>query len=105
MRLPDMSNLLAIFGPADSDAELVAAIAVYRPDCVTVLIEDDDPNRLNEESDAGIALRDRLAGLMAEIEISSGAQVVGIAGDRSQLEGWRFDRELTPHLSIQAVAA
>jgi hypothetical protein len=96
-----MSDLLAIFGPAESDPELLDAIAVYRPDRVTVLIED-DANLINEDSEAGAALRDRLADLMAEIERATAAAVVGLAADRSQLTGWRFDRELTPQLPIAA---
>ena len=34
----------------------------------------------------------RIAGLLARIERRTGAIVVGIAGNREQLRGWRFDR-------------
>jgi hypothetical protein len=97
-----MSDLLATFGPADSDTELLEAIAAYRPSRVTVLIEDDDTNLINEDTAAGDDLRDRLAVVMAEIERTTGAAVVGVAGDRSQLAGWRFDRELAPRLPVAA---
>jgi hypothetical protein len=97
-----MSDLLAIFGPADSDDDLLRSIAFYRPGRVTVLVPEGDAGRVSEESSEGAALRDRLARLMAAIERSTGATVVGLAGDRSQLIGWRFDRELSPSLPVPA---
>ncbi len=97
-----MSDLLAIFGPADSDTELLEGIAAYRPTRVTVLVPEGEAGLVNEESSAGAALRDRLACLMAAIERSTGATVVGVAGDRSQLIGWRFDRELSPRIPVPA---
>jgi class 3 adenylate cyclase len=97
-----MSDVLAIFGPADSDPELLEAIAISRPDRVTVLIEDAEASLVGEDSEAGAAVRDRLADLMAAIERSTGATVVGLAGDRSQLAGWPVDRELTPRLPLAA---
>jgi hypothetical protein len=39
-----------------------------------------------------VALRDRIANLLAAIERRTGAVVVGLAGSREQLRGWRFDR-------------
>ena len=50
----------------------------------------------------GESLRDRIAALMAAIERDTGATVVGLAGDRSQLFGWRFDRELAPSVPLAA---
>ncbi len=97
-----MSDLLAIFGPADSDAELLERIAAYRPDRVTVLLEDADTDWALDESSAGEAIRGRLAALMAAIERSNGATVVGFAGDRAQLVGWRFDRELSAGVPVAA---
>jgi hypothetical protein len=97
-----MSDLLAIFGPADSDAELLERIATYHPDRVTVLVPDGEPDLVSENSSEGAALRDRLARLMAAIERSSGSAVVGLAGDRSQLIGWRFDRELSTRIPVPA---
>jgi hypothetical protein len=47
---------------------------------------------LEDETDTGRALRDRLAALLHAIEQRTGAIVVGLAGDRDQLRGWRFDR-------------
>jgi hypothetical protein len=97
-----MSDLLAIFGPAASDAELLEAIAVYRPDRVTVLVEGDGPKLVEENSPAADELRGRLAELLAVVERRTGAAVVGVAGERSQLTGWRFDRELAPALPLAA---
>jgi hypothetical protein len=39
-----------------------------------------------------VARRDRLAKLLTAIEQRTGAVVVGLAGSREQLKGWRFDR-------------
>jgi hypothetical protein len=90
-----MSDLLAIFGPSESDSELINRIARLHPTRVTVLIEDMDADWALDESPPGRELRDRLAALMAAIERDTGATVTGLAGSRSQLVGWRFDREVT----------
>ena len=87
-----MTELLAIVGPADTDEELLGEIAYRRPRRVTVLIEDSDPDWASDESEAGRATRDRLARLLAAIERQTGATVVGLAGSRDQLVGWRFDK-------------
>lgn len=97
-----MSDVLATFGPADSDAQLIAAIARLHPRRVTVLIEDVDADWALDESPAGVALRDRLAALMAAIERDTGAVVTGLAGSRSQLVGWRFDREVGGRAPVAA---
>ena len=89
-----MSDVLAIFGPLDSDAELIGEIARLRPTRVTVLIEEVDADWAYDESPFGVELRDRLARLMAAIERETGAAVTGLAGSRDQLLGWRFDREI-----------
>jgi hypothetical protein len=88
-----MSDLLAVFAATDQDQELFDEIAACRPRRVTVLLEDRDA-QLSEDSGAGEAQRVRLAQLMATIEVQTGATVLGLAGERSQLHGWRFDREL-----------
>lgn len=84
-----MSDLLAVITSEDNDAELLAEIEWRHPDRVTVLVEG---GSLEDESDTGRALRDRLASLLHAIEQKTGAIVVGLAGDRDQLRGWRFDR-------------
>ena len=43
-----------------------------------------------------------VAELLAVVERRTGAAVVGVAGERSQLTGWRFDRELAPALPLAA---
>ncbi len=80
----------------------MAEIAAYHPDRVTVLVEGSDAGLVADDSREGEALRSRLAELMAAIERLTGATVVGLAGDRSQLLGWRFDREVAPQLPIAA---
>ena len=87
-----MSELLAIVGSAEEDEELLQEIAQGRPTRVTVLVEASRPDWASDESDAGQATRDRLATLLSSIETRTGATVVGLAGDRDQLRGWRFDR-------------
>lgn len=87
-----MSDVLAIVGPDDNDEELVELIARRRADRVTVLVEDADTDLAWDESSAAGAIRDRLAALLRMIEKRTGAVVVGLAGSRDQLRGWRFDR-------------
>ena len=87
-----MSDLLAIVGSGQSDDELLDEIARRHPDRVTVLVEDGDANWGADESSRSAALRDRIANLLAAIERRTGAVVVGLAGSREQLSGWRFDR-------------
>lgn len=94
-----MSDLLAVFGPAESDEELLDGIVAYHPDRVTVLIADACADIADEEC---APTRDRIADLLARVERLTGATVVGLAGDRSQLRGWRFDRELAPQLPLAA---
>jgi hypothetical protein len=77
-----MTDMLAIVGTADRDAELIEELARRRADRVTVLVDEAD----TEES------RDRLVRLLEAIEVRTGAIVVGMAGGRDELEGWRFDR-------------
>jgi hypothetical protein len=101
-RLIAMSDVLAIFGPSDSDTGLIGEIARLHPTRVTVLIEDVDANWAYDESPGGVELRDRLARLMAAIERETGASVTGLAGSRDQLRGWRFDREVGGHTVIAA---
>lgn len=97
-----MSDLLAIFGPSDSDRELIREISRLHPARVTVLIEDVDPNWAYDDSAAGVELRNRLAALMAAIERDTGAVVTGLAGSRNQLAGWRFDREISGRTPVAA---
>ncbi|MHB1568905.1 MAG: hypothetical protein ACYCXW_07820 [Solirubrobacteraceae bacterium] len=90
-----MSDLLAIFGPSDSDESLIGEIERLHPRRVTILIEDVSPDWAQDETPAGRGLRDRLAALLAAIERRTGATVTGLAGSRAQLAGWRFDREVS----------
>jgi hypothetical protein len=93
-RLIAMSDLLAIFGPSDSETDLISEISRLHPSRVTVLIEDVHADWAYDDSAAGVELRDHLAALMAAIERDTGASVTGLAGSRNQLIGWRFDREV-----------
>ncbi len=87
-----MSDLLAIVGEGQDEEELLAVIAARRPDRVTVLVEGRDDDWGADESAPSRAIRDRLAALLQAIEARTGAAVVGLAGSRDQLRGWRFDR-------------
>ncbi|MDQ2896380.1 MAG: hypothetical protein M3Y09_12190 [Actinomycetota bacterium] len=91
-----MSDLLAVFESDDiaADIEILDRIAAYHPDRVTILVTGDDHVLTGDGWDRSDALRDRLAVLLAAIERRTGATVVGLVGDRAQLDGWRFDREL-----------
>jgi hypothetical protein len=89
-----MSDVLATFGPSDTDSALISQIARLHPRRVTVLIEEVGADWAMDESPAGSELRDRLAALMAAIERDTGAAVTGLAGSRAQLVGWRFDHEV-----------
>lgn len=99
-----MSDLLAITdaGASDLDEELVEEVTRRRPTRVTILIEGAAPDWGCDESELGDELRDRLAYLLAAIERNTGATVVGVACDESQLAGWRFDRTLRAGLAVAA---
>jgi hypothetical protein len=84
-----MSDLLAVITSEDRDIDVLSELEWRHPHRVTVLVEGGD---LEDESESGRALRDRLAGLLHAIEQRTGAIVVGLAGSRDQLRGWRFDR-------------
>lgn len=88
-----MSDVLAIAGEM-GDEELVELVASRHPTRVTVLVPSDSPTWAHDESPAGRRASDRLAALLAAIERVTGATVVGIAGSRAELLGWRFDVEL-----------
>lgn len=92
-----MSDLLAIVDKTNSDEQLVDEIVRRHPDRVTVLVEDDHFDWGSDDSVRGRALRDRIAQLLATIETRTGAAVVGLAGSREQLSGWRFDRVVDGH--------
>ncbi len=97
-----MSDLLAIFGPNDSDSELLTEIERLHPTRVTVLLDGVAPDWADDETATGNALRDRMAALLALIERRTGAIVTGLAGGRDQLIGWRFDREVSARMPVTA---
>jgi hypothetical protein len=97
-----MSDLLAIFGPTDTDSELLTEIERMHPDRVTVLIEGADGDWATDDSYFGEALRERMAALMALIERRTGATVSALAGDRDQLSDRRFDREISSRIPVAA---
>lgn len=96
-----MSDLLAIFTGEDTDTDILDGIVAYRPDRVTVLVTGNEHD-LAADTDDGDVLRERLAVLLATIARRTGATVVGLAGDRGQLAGWRFDRELGARVPVAA---
>jgi hypothetical protein len=87
-----MTDLLAIISQQAADERILDEIEQRHPHRVTVLLEDGQADWANDDSPTGHALRDRLAALLAAIEQRTGAVVVGLAGSREQLRGWRFDR-------------
>lgn len=88
-----MSDVLAIVEPTDSgDDRLLEQLSLRPTDRVTVLVDQPAGDWADDDSDTGRALRDRLARLLQAIEARTGAIVVGLAGSRDQLRGWRFDR-------------
>jgi hypothetical protein len=97
-----MTDLLAVAGPEDADPQLVEQIASRRPDRVTVLVEDGDRGWALDDSPDGIARRDRLATLLHAVERRTTASVVGLAGDREQLFGSRFDGVVVSKLPLAA---
>lgn len=97
-----MTDVLAIVGPPEDDEELLEKLAKRRADRITVLVEEPASDLGSDESDSGRALRDRLAGLLSAIEARTGAIVVGLAGSREQLRGWRFDRTVGGHSVLTA---
>ncbi len=98
-----MTDLLAIIDQGDTDELLIAEIVRRHPDRVTVLFEDGDADLAQDDSPKGRALRDRLAVLLSAIEQRTGAVVVGLAGSRDQLRGWRFDRVIGGRPPLGAV--
>ena len=95
-----MSDLLAIVDRASTNEALVDEIARRHPDRVTILLEETTPEDWAlDDSQRSSALRDRLASLLTAIEQRTGAVVVGMAGSRDQLTGWRFDRIIGGRLS------
>jgi len=97
-----MSELLAIFGPTDTDSELLTEIVRQRPGRVTVLIEGADPDWATGDGEIARAMRERMAALLTLIERRTGATVVGTGGDRAQFDGVRFDRELCSRMPVAA---
>ena len=91
-QIEPMTDVLAIVASSGDDERLVEELARQRADRVTVLVEHPCPGWAADESGFGRALRDRLARLRQAIETRTGAIVVGLAGSREQLRGWRFDR-------------
>lgn len=84
-------EILLIAGPQGRDDELVAAAAAHRPRRVTVLIEARDPSWSWSERRVAALRRDRLATLLTAVERATGATVVGLVGDPSELELGDFD--------------
>jgi hypothetical protein len=99
-----MSDLLAITNrtASDLDEELVEQVTRHRPTRVTIMIEGADAQWANDETETGHELRDRMAFLLAAIERTTGATVIGVACDDDQLAGWRFDRTVRVSVPVAA---
>jgi hypothetical protein len=88
-----MSDVLLIAGSAPDD-ELVELAVHHHASRVTVLVPGEKPDWAFEDSAEARATRDRIAHLLTAVEERTGARVVGLAGTRAQLQGWRFDHEV-----------
>jgi hypothetical protein len=99
-----MSDLLAITQrhASDLDEDLVEQVTRHHPNRVTIMIEGADADWAHDETETGHELRDRLAFLLAAIERTTGATVVGVACDDDQLAGWRFDRTVRVEVPVAA---
>ncbi|MDQ6775483.1 MAG: hypothetical protein M3071_04495 [Actinomycetota bacterium] len=99
-----MSELLAIThrNASDLDEDLVEQVTRHRPNRVTIMIDGADADWARDETETGHELRDRLAFLLAAIERTTGATVVGVACDDDQLAGWRFDRTVRVDVPVAA---
>jgi len=86
-----MTELLAIVDDQHCDDDLLDEISHHHPSRVTILLEHSGSEGAVDDQTVG----DRLAWLLAAVERETGATVVGLAGSREQLEGWRFDCVVT----------
>ncbi len=83
--------ILLIAGREGDDDALAAAAGAHRPRRVTVLIEAQDPTwGWSDQRDAA-ARRDRLARLLTAVERATGATVVGLVADATEIDSSRFD--------------
>lgn len=98
-----MSDLLAIthLSAPELDEDLIAEVTRLRPSRVTILIEGAAAGWAQDETETGHELRDRLAFLLAAIERTTGATVIGVACD-DELAGWRFDRTVRVGVPVAA---
>ena len=99
-----MSDMLAIVGEPRDDERILADLEKRHPTRVTVLIEDATVDWARDDSSQARAVRDRLPRLLHLIERRTGAVVVGLAGSRDQLVGWRFDRIIGGQDSLRTAA-
>jgi hypothetical protein len=97
-----MNDLLAIVRADEDDAALLEEVARLHPRRVTLLLEGTGADWAEGESEDAEKARDRIARLLGAIERRTGASVVGTAGDRTQLEGWRFDGCIDAHEPVAA---
>ncbi|MDO8211918.1 hypothetical protein [Conexibacter sp. CPCC 206217] len=86
-----MTDILLIAGPNGHDEELVASAAAHHPHHVTVLIEGSDPAWSWSPAQTAHDRRDRLATLLTATSLATGAAVVGMVGNPSQLALDEFD--------------
>lgn len=96
-----MIELLAIAGAAEQDDALAAEVAALAPEAVTVVIESDESSERwwSGAGERELALRDRLATLLARIEDATGAAVVGLVAahrDAARLAVRGFDGVVRP---------
>jgi len=91
------NDILLIAGPEDHDAELVAAAIAAHPHRATVLLAPDAPTWTWNDFAAEHERSDRLAALIAQIERSTGALVIGLLGDPALVDTSNYDAVLGVH--------
>lgn len=91
------NDILLIAGPEDHDADLVAAAIAAHPRRATVLLSPDAPTWTWNDVIAERERSDRLAGLIARIERSTGALVIGLLGDPAHVDTSGYDAVVGVH--------
>jgi hypothetical protein len=96
----DMADVLAIATDTTPDDDLVEEVARRRPLQVTIVIDAEDAGDawVWDETEQGLARRDRLARLLTAVERRTGARVMGRIGDLQPLRGRWFDGIVDPTL-------
>src|SRR4051794_39250000 len=100
-------NLLAIASDPDLDQALVEEIRSTHPDRVTVLVLASGfaaERWAWADGAREVALRERVALLLAQVEARTGAAVTGVVGDLDTVAGMQFDETIRAPVAVLAAA-